>query len=237
MKCSINDCQTQIGLHGAKGFCTKHYKRFTKHGDPLYEYKHEIVYCKIEGCKERAHAHKLCSNHIYEYKKENKLLRIHDCKCIVCLKDFKSHTKKSLYCSRDCFYKNSKQERIGEGNPSFRNGFYVKTANKTIIYHKEREFTCIKHELQRNMIDKKGYIYCEHCGVTNSLKFENHHLIFRSEKPKHDNLHNIRNIIHLCIVCHNNFHKDKHKMREKYIEERNLIELFGNDIMPLNNHK
>lgn len=32
--CSINECHTPVGNHGARGYCPKHYKRFVKHGDP-----------------------------------------------------------------------------------------------------------------------------------------------------------------------------------------------------------
>lgn len=31
--CIIEDCTTDIGKHGAKGYCPKHYKRYAKHGD------------------------------------------------------------------------------------------------------------------------------------------------------------------------------------------------------------
>lgn len=32
--CSVVDCKTQIGRHGAKGYCPKHYKRYKAHGSP-----------------------------------------------------------------------------------------------------------------------------------------------------------------------------------------------------------
>jgi hypothetical protein len=31
--CTIDGCATEIGKHGARGYCSKHYKRFKKHGD------------------------------------------------------------------------------------------------------------------------------------------------------------------------------------------------------------
>jgi len=31
--CSVEDCPTLIGKHGAKGYCSMHYKRYLKHGD------------------------------------------------------------------------------------------------------------------------------------------------------------------------------------------------------------
>lgn len=32
--CRIDTCVNHIGKHGAKGLCSKHYKRYRKHGDP-----------------------------------------------------------------------------------------------------------------------------------------------------------------------------------------------------------
>lgn len=32
--CSIEDCATEIGKHGARGMCSKHYKRWKANGDP-----------------------------------------------------------------------------------------------------------------------------------------------------------------------------------------------------------
>lgn len=31
--CTIEDCTNQVGKHGARGYCSLHYKRFRKHGD------------------------------------------------------------------------------------------------------------------------------------------------------------------------------------------------------------
>lgn len=34
--CSIEDCSTIIGKHGAKGYCSTHYKRYRRHGDAAH---------------------------------------------------------------------------------------------------------------------------------------------------------------------------------------------------------
>lgn len=31
--CTIDGCATEVGKHGARGYCSKHYKRLQKHGD------------------------------------------------------------------------------------------------------------------------------------------------------------------------------------------------------------
>jgi DNA-directed RNA polymerase subunit RPC12/RpoP len=72
---------------------------------------------------------------------------------------------------------------------------------------------------------KYWYVKCQHCSISNSLRRENHHLIFRSEAPKHKNIHNIRNILFVCIKCHNEFHKNN-SIRKQYIIDRKLWELF-----------
>ena len=36
MKCTIDGCQSGAK---ARGWCMKHYKRWSKHGDPLHEYQ------------------------------------------------------------------------------------------------------------------------------------------------------------------------------------------------------
>jgi 5-methylcytosine-specific restriction endonuclease McrA len=66
-----------------------------------------------------------------------------------------------------------------------------------------------------DFIDEYGYLYCEKCGeneMNNILS--RHHIFFRSEKPKHPNLHHKDNIILVCEKCHRKFH-DKKSIREK----------------------
>jgi len=79
------------------------------------------------------------------------------------------------------------------------------------------------------MISEKGYIYCEECKTSKSFRFEHHHIVYRSEKPRHEFLHDPRNLITLCIKCHNYYHKHK-SHRNPLVESRKLYELFGNDV-------
>ncbi len=94
----------------------------------------------------------------------------------------------------------------------------------------ERIFIKASKELKQSMIDEQGYIKCNICGVTNSIKYETHHIIFRSEKPNHPNLHDKQNLMVLCIQCHNDFHKHK-ALRQPIVINRGLNVLFGSDIL------
>ena len=82
-----------------------------------------------------------------------------------------------------------------------------------------------RQSLIDDMINNVGYIYCQHCKRSNAFKFHCHHIMFRSEKPNHKNLHNRLNLLILCDTCHSDFHNNK-PLRNKYIIDRNLKELF-----------
>ena len=90
------------------------------------------------------------------------------------------------------------------------------------------------NEIMQAMIDDKGYIYCEHCNRPNALGYERHHIIWKSEKPGHENLHDKENLLILCKdfngSCHDKWHADK-SLRNKLVEERELDKLFGKDIL------
>lgn len=85
-------------------------------------------------------------------------------------------------------------------------------------------------ELIEQQMDEYGYHFCQHCEKSRGVfKFEVHHIIFRSEAPQHEFLHDKRNLIILCDKCHNgsgdSFHNRKEK-RNYLIENRKLYELF-----------
>jgi hypothetical protein len=159
--------------------------------------------------------------------------------CSHCNSQFTPYTSLDKFCSANCRVENQKSKRsrrwnpeatakrIGESNPAYRNGMYARETTKTADGN--RLFLKNRNELKQDMIDKNGYLFCEHCKATNTCQFETHHIIYRSEKPNHKHLHDKRNLILLCIKCHNDYHKSK-LMREHLIKERNLIDLFGSDI-------
>lgn len=87
-------------------------------------------------------------------------------------------------------------------------------------YSKNRQF------IIDEMLSEYGYIFCQNCGTSKSFKFEVHHIIFRSEKPNHPEIHNKLNLLIVCRSCHNNFHGKK-ELRNRLVESRKLKELFN----------
>lgn len=80
-------------------------------------------------------------------------------------------------------------------------------------------------EYKQKFLNEHEYLYCELCGISNAIRYETHHIIFASEKPKHKELHNNKNLILLCIGCHNELHKHK-LLRNNLVQDRGLNELF-----------
>lgn len=87
-----------------------------------------------------------------------------------------------------------------------------------------------RDKLRRDKIDKYGYWFCDKCKTNNDYLASMHHIVYRSEKPKHKCLHAKKNLIDLCAKCHVWFHEKKDR-RNYLIEERKLTELFTNDIL------
>jgi len=142
-------------------------------------------------------------------------------KCIFCKKEFQRANWYPVgkYCSRTCFELDMRNKRKGKGNPAYRNGMRVQG-----VYTVKHLRACRKY--RNEFLKKHNYLYCEFCGVNQSLRFETHHIIWASEKPGHKNLHNKKNLILLCIKCHNNFHKNK-KLRNELVKKRKLDKLFN----------
>lgn len=175
--------------------------------------------------------------YIYELSLRSKKPK--DKECSFCKKTFIPYTSLDKYCSSDCRVNNQKskrkfnwtkeqiEKRIGDKNPAYRNGMYAKANKKTGIG--QRLFNKNNKEIRQAQIQQVGHIYCENCKTSNSPRFEGHHLIFRSEKPLHQHLHDKENIYILCIGCHNEFHKNK-SMRNHLVEDRKLYLLFGEDV-------
>ena len=83
-----------------------------------------------------------------------------------------------------------------------------------------------RRELINEMGESPGYLYCQNCNTSSSFKFHCHHIMFRSEKPKHPMLHHKQNLIIVCNQCHNNYHGDKDVEREGLVIDRGLVKLF-----------
>jgi len=159
-------------------------------------------------------------------------------KCKLCGNEFNPFGLLDKFCSSNCRIESQKNKRlkrwrstnniIGDKNPAYRNGNYVRGLKKRAVG--ESIFIKNGQELKQSMMDKKGFIYCEFCQTSWSPRFESHHLVYRSEKPLHKHLHDKKNILIVCIGCHNMLHKHK-GLRNKIVELRKLNELFGNDVL------
>ena len=82
-----------------------------------------------------------------------------------------------------------------------------------------------------NQMNTHNYLFCQNCNRS-GCGLEAHHIIFKSERPGHPEIHNPSNLILLCVECHNKFHGrikgfKKHDMRSELIKNRNLTDLFN----------
>ena len=60
-QCSIEDCNN---IHLANNYCTKHYYRFKRHGDPNIKFSPKPKrFCSVEGCNNIYHSRGYCSLH------------------------------------------------------------------------------------------------------------------------------------------------------------------------------
>lgn len=168
--------------------------------------------------------HMLGKHHTEETKNKirMKLWKLKEKECPICNVTF--HPKDSLdkFCSNKCFYIRLK-DRKGDKNPAFRNG--LRKDGKTTIT-KEHAKACKQYK--KVFIEKNDYVFCEVCRVNSAMRFEVHHIYYASRFPRHKNLHDTRNLILLCIGCHNKFHAGKYKAEFDAIEEeRGLKQLFS----------
>lgn len=188
-------------------------------------------YKKIVFERKKISAQKDYAKHTERCKNNAKKLR-YTKKCVFCEKEFKTYAKIVVNCSDECYRKGMSENRKWESNPAFRNWVYSKQSNQKVSVHqfKEKEFQKVCKEIDSEMLEEHWYRFCEFCLVNNSLRWEHHHIVFRSEKPRHEFLHNRENIINLCIMCHNDFHKNKWK-RNQIVKDRKLNLLFWDDIL------
>jgi hypothetical protein len=72
--CQISNCNRIIDRHGARGYCTSHYKRFLSGGDLTTPITVRLkrgsnTVCTIEDCPKKAKARELCAAHYALFKK------------------------------------------------------------------------------------------------------------------------------------------------------------------------
>ena len=218
-------------------FCTKECANTYKY--PKYYTDRYCVYCGSKlGKGRKKYCSRECQWRAANLKRSKKPITK---KCQVCGKEFSPYTSLDKFCSANCriesmkkkrdqrrrWGKESLKRRTGKNNPGYRNGNYMRTSKRTAVGN--RKFQKTIKAIKERMIDERGYIYCQNCGTNQSLRFEGHHIIYRSEKPNHPNLHDKENAILLCIECHNDFHKHKSK-RDLLVRVRKLNKLFGEDV-------
>lgn len=138
-------------------------------------------------------------------------------KCKECKKNFKPYKTTDKYCGVVCANKKVVKKKV-----------YNSTIKKTRVVD-DPLFIKNKASLIKEMFDDHGYLFCEVCKCSNG-GLEGHHIIFRSEKPKHKNLHDKVNLIMCCVSCHNKFHRKK-GVRNDLVIERGLEVVFGMDVL------
>jgi hypothetical protein len=136
-----------------------------------------------------------------------------------------AHHKSTNRCD-DCIYKKYSEDRTGKGNPNYKDGKaswdkYGKRSAYTVKHFK----ACKKYRAW--FVDKNDYPQCEVCRRTDK-KTHVHHIYYASRYPRHEQLHNFKNLIMVCVQCHNDFHAGKlPHIFAKIEEERGLKELFS----------
>lgn len=208
--------------------CNKKECKLQRAKDLKYEKLKNPIYKENYILKKKKHSKEDYLKHKDRCIKNSKKLR-YTLICKKCWKEFLWYSKKLIYCSDECENINLSINRLWINNPSYRNWFYTSN-DRTLHNYKNRLFENNCKLLDNKMLNDKWYLYCENCWVSNSLRFEHHHIIYRSEKPKHEHLHDINNIILLCIKCHNEFHKCKW-IRNDLVKKRKLNLLFWNDVL------
>ena len=125
---------------------------------------------------------------------------------------------------KKCRFEKMSEDRKGKGNPAYVHGMRGKGKPWGSITSKHLR-ACSKYRAE--FLEKHGYIFCEVCRTNYSLKFEVHHIYFASKYPRHVELHNPKNLVMVCIQCHNDFHSSKKEKEFRKIErERGLKRLF-----------
>jgi predicted HNH restriction endonuclease len=159
--------------------------------------------------------------------------KVYICKDSECSNTFKKHKSTDKYCSHTCASKNT--------NPLKRTELKripLKLSQKSIDKIKAKtqtptkksifqvEFEKQSRKIKKRIVEQYGEIRCEKCKANSSIQFSTHHIIYRSERPKHPAINALENLIHLCFDCHEWFHKSKTN-RNPWITTRKLYLLFG----------
>lgn len=86
-------------------------------------------------------------------------------------------------------------------------------------------------KIKQEQIEEYWYTFCQnHWCWTNNWLFSVHHIVYKSEAPKHPRLNDMRNLLICCDKCHKWFHNKKSN-RNKIVIERNLEALFHKSLI------
>jgi very-short-patch-repair endonuclease len=72
--CSVENCPN---IYRGRGFCSKHYQKWRRHGDPLHVVDAE-KHCSVENCPDRYYGKGFCANHYRKWRRHGDPLHVVD---------------------------------------------------------------------------------------------------------------------------------------------------------------
>lgn len=175
-----------------------------------------------------------CAKQAFHEKQQERIKTLKEKKvdifCKNCKKPFKSSSFYiKVYCTKSCQAEQLSKTRIGEDNPAYYSGLYIKSKKKEYSNQTYKHLKACT-DYRKDFLNRNSYLYCEVCGVNQNYtpRFQVHHIYFASKYPRHKELNNFKNLILVCLTCHQSFHAGK-KYEEHFLklqEERGLKELF-----------
>jgi len=240
IQCKV--CSKQFYISGSR-IRTKKYCSFECARKDEFGFKPRNVSCGICGNKfiiekQLRSQDKYCSLNCrkiaFKEKQEERYLRLKTeiiiGKCKNCLKSFE-YTRyfKKTYCSKKCQVDQYSKVRKGKDNPAYFSGNFInKKKRKQTSQTSKHLAACSKY--RKEFLKVHDYLFCEVCNVNQNAtqRFQVHHIYFASQYPRHIELHNFKNMILVCLECHQKFHAGKTYKEEfeKIEKERGLKELF-----------
>jgi hypothetical protein len=139
--------------------------------------------------------------------------------CRICKTKFSPYRTTDAFCSYEC----RKQFEMVKPKPIQR----VQQHEKRQLSKDEKAYLAQREKLRIKLIEAEKY-FCYRCGVSQK-NLECHHIIWRSEIPRHEEKHNHRNLIFVCSECHAWYH-DKKGNRNSLVEKRKLYNVFGEKV-------
>lgn len=145
-------------------------------------------------------------------------------RCIICQTEFTPVRFLQRVCSIPCskVWAKQKESEAKERNIVKRPSKPSKDANTYLNARKA---------FLRDVRERYGCVTCERCGRDGRYAtIEVHHIVYRSEKPRHEHLHSFENLMCLCLTCHEWIHESKGN-RDQIVAERKLNLLFGDSVL------